>query len=185
MLNGRRSTVWRVTRSARPAAASEEPESAALLGDNRFTVMGLFFEAQSALERRLDHHLRAGTGMPLASFEVLIRLGRSPGGRMRQTEVVRQLSITTGGVTRLVDRIEGAGLLRRVPDPADRRATFVEITEAGRTALREALAVHIEALQADFVDPLSPEDYAALAQSLRVLRDHLVGDPADRIPADG
>jgi uncharacterized membrane protein len=55
--------------------------------------------------------------------ETLIRLGRSPGRQLRQVELSRQLSLTTGGVTRMVDRLEAAGLVRRTPCPDDRRAS--------------------------------------------------------------
>lgn len=151
------------------------------LADDRITVAGLLFETEAALVRRLDGDLRAGAGMPLATFEVLVRLGRSPGGRLRLAELSRQLSITTGGVTRLIDRIEAAGLLRRVPDPADRRSAFAQITDQGTEALHRALAVHLRALQRDLVDPLDPVAYRSLADALRVLRDNLVGDPATRL----
>jgi MarR family 2-MHQ and catechol resistance regulon transcriptional repressor len=150
------------------------------IDDPRITVAGLLIEAESALVRRLDAELRARADMPLATFEVLIRLGRSPGGRLGLSELGRQLSLTTGGVTRLVDRLEAQSLLSRVPDSADRRITHAVITRTGRSSLRRASAIHLEALQRDLVDPLSARDYAALARVARVLRDHLTGDPALR-----
>lgn len=160
---------------------STTPAAADPLDDERITVVGLLFETQAALVRRLDTHLRAATGMSLATFEVLVRLGRSPHGRLRLAELGRQLSITTGGVTRLIDRVEAAGLLRRVPDPADRRAAFAQITGEGRAALDRAIEAHLPALQRHVVDPLDPAGYRALADSLRVLRDTLTGDPATRV----
>ncbi|MCY7343021.1 MAG: MarR family transcriptional regulator [Pseudonocardia sp.] len=169
----------------RSAAPTDEPPVADLLADlladERITVVGLLFEAQTALVRRLDTALRADAGMPLATFEVLIRLARSPGGRLRLTELGHQLSITTGGVTRLIDRIESGGLTRRVPDPTDRRAAFAEITADGLGALHRATEVHLRSVQRDLVDALDPGDYRALATALRVLRDHVSGDPATRV----
>lgn len=172
------------TASDRAPGATADAVPAGLLDDERITVVGLFLESHAALVRRLDAHLRAETGMALATFEVLVRLGRSPLGRLRLTELGRQLSITTGGVTRLIDRIEAAGLLRRVPDPADRRAAFAQITEDGRDALERATEVHLGALQRYVVDPLEPGAYRSFGEAVRVLRDDLVGDPATRARPD-
>ena len=163
-----------------PPAAPEDP-----LDDERLTTAGLLVETEAALVRRLDARLRADAGMPLSVFEVLIRLGRSPHGRLRLSELSRQLSITTGGVTRLIDRVEASGLLQRVPDPEDRRARFAQITDSGREALLRASDVHLPVLQRHLVDPLEPADYRALAAALRVLRDHLTGDPARRLAPPG
>jgi hypothetical protein len=94
------------------------PESD-ILDDRRITAIGLLVEAETALVRVLDDELRQGVGMPLSTYETLIRLGRSPGRRLRQIELSRQLSLTTGGVTRLIDRLEAAGLVRRTSSPDD------------------------------------------------------------------
>jgi DNA-binding MarR family transcriptional regulator len=148
-----------------------------VLADERITVTGLLFEVEAALLRRLDTELRAQVGMSAAFFEVLVRLGRSPRGRMRLTDLARQLSITTGGVTRLIDRIQEAGFIRRIADPEDRRSVFAEITPAGAAALRPAVTCQLESIQRYLVDPLDEKDYLALATSLRLLRDALIGDP--------
>jgi len=130
------------------------PSLESVLADERITVTGLLFEVEAALLRRLDTELRAQVGMSAAFFEVLVRLGRSPRGRMRLADLARQLSITTGGVTRLIDRIQEAGFIRRVPDPEDRRSVFAEITPAGVAALRPAVACQLESIQRYLVDPL-------------------------------
>ena len=154
-----------------------------LLDDDRITAIGLLVEAESALVRVLDEELRRSAGMPLSTYEVLVRLGRSPGRRLRQVELSRQLSLTTGGVTRLVDRIEAAGLVRRTTSPTDRRASFAELTDTGAGALNRATEVHLASLQRHLVDPVGLDGLAALVGPLRRLRDSLVGDPADRVAA--
>lgn len=159
------------------SAPSDTASLESVLADERITVTGLLFEVEAALLRRLDTELRAQVGMPATFFEVLVRLGRSPGGRMRLADLARQLSITTGGVTRLIDRIQEAGFIRRVPDPGDRRSVFAEITPAGTAALRPAVTSQLESIQRYLVDPLDEKDYLALATSLRLLRDALIGDP--------
>ena len=149
-----------------------------LLDDQRLTAIGLLVEAETALVRVLDEELRRDVGMPLGTFETLIRLGRSPDRQLRQVELSRQLSLTTGGVTRLIDRLEAAGLVRRTSCPADRRASYAQLTEVGLDALRRATEVHLVSLQRHFVDPLGADGLAALTAPLRRLRDLHFGEPA-------
>lgn len=151
------------------------------LADHRLTAIGLLVEAETALVRVLDEELRRDGGMPLGTYETLIRLGRSPGRRLQQIELSRQLSLTTGGVTRMIDRLETAGLVRRVTSATDRRATYAELTDHGLDALHRATEVHLVSLQRHFVDPLGADGLDALIAPLRRLRDALVGDPAERV----
>lgn len=148
--------------------------------DERITLTGLLLESAAALARELDSSLRREHGIPLATYEVLVRLARSPGNRMSLTELGRQLSLTTGGVTRLVDRLEGAGLLRREPDSTDRRRIDAALSPAGRQVVAAATATHLADVQRALVDPLGA-DAADVAAGLRRLRDSLTGDPAARL----
>lgn len=152
-----------------------------VLADQRLTAIGLLVEAETALVRVLDEELRRDAAMPLSTYEALIRLGRSPGRRLRQIELSRQLSLTTGGVTRMIDRLESAGLVRRTASPTDRRASYAQLTDEGLDALRHATEVHLASLQRHFVDPLGADGIDTLIAPLRRLRDALVGDPADRL----
>jgi DNA-binding MarR family transcriptional regulator len=149
-----------------------------LLDDPRITAFGLLVEAGTAVVRVLDEELRRDVGMPLGTYETLLRLGRSPGRRLQQVELSRQLSLTTGGVTRLVDRLEAAGLVRRTFRPDDRRASYAELTEAGLEAVERATRVHLDGVQRHLVDPLGADGLAALLAPLRRLRDSHRGDPA-------
>lgn len=153
------------------------------IADERITAIGMLVEAETALIRVLDDELRRDAGMPLSTYEVLIRLGRSPERRLRQVELSRQLSLTTGGVTRMIDRLERDGLVRRVASPTDRRASYAQLTDAGLRALRRACAVHLVSLQRHLVDPLGDHGLGTLTGMMRQLRDTLVGDPADRAEA--
>jgi len=153
---------------------STEPD---LLDDPRITAIGLLVEAETAVVRVLDEELRREVGMPLSTYETLIRLGRSPDRQLRQVELSRQLSLTTGGVTRLIDRLETAGLVRRTSCPDDRRASYAQLTETGLEALRRATEVHLQSLQRHLVDPLGADGLAALIGPLRLLRDTHRGDP--------
>src|SRR2546421_9570902 len=88
--------------------------------------------AQRALLDRLEDDLRREHGLPLSSYEVLLFLSRAPGRRLRMHELAESVLLTPSGITRLVDRLEGEGLVGRESCPTDRRGSFVVLTEAGR-----------------------------------------------------
>jgi DNA-binding MarR family transcriptional regulator len=92
-----------------------------------------------ALWDRVDTRLRESHDLPLAFFEPLLLISRAPGGRMRVGDLARALRITVGGTSKLVDRIERAGLIAREPDPEDRRASRVSLTTAGKRKLTVAV----------------------------------------------
>lgn len=139
------------------------------------TLTGLLIEAESALIKRINATLRAeriGTD----AFEVLLRLSRSPHGRLRMSELSRQLTITTGGATRMMERLERADLVRRVPSTTDRRVVYAEVTEPGRAELHRVIGPHLDELVEIFTVRLKPENVAALERGLRALRDALVDE---------
>ncbi|SNR67646.1 DNA-binding transcriptional regulator, MarR family [Blastococcus mobilis] len=71
-----------------------------------------------------------------------MRLGRSEDCRLTMGSLAEQISLTTGGVTRLIDRMESAGYVQRVPCPTDRRVSYAALTDTGRAKLDEAAPVH-------------------------------------------
>jgi DNA-binding MarR family transcriptional regulator len=92
-----------------------------------------------ALWDRVDTRLQESHELPLACFEPLLLISRAPGGSMRVGDLARALRITVGGTSKLVDRIERAGFIAREPDPADRRASRVSLTTAGKRKLTVAV----------------------------------------------
>lgn len=141
-----------------------------LIGDERITLMGLLLETHARLTRVLSAALEEACGIPLTWFDVLIRLGRSPERRLTMSQVAAQVSLTTGGVTRLVDRIAEAGYVERQSCPSDRRSIYVALTAAGTEKLQEATAAHLEDLERHLLEPLDADERAALAGTLRKLR---------------
>ena len=98
------------------------------------TTFGRLVEAYSALERELGAALERECGVPHTWFEVMLRIARSPGG-LTLGALADQIALTSGGVTRLLDRMTAAGLVERVPSPTDRRISFAALTAAGRRRL--------------------------------------------------
>jgi DNA-binding MarR family transcriptional regulator len=87
---------------------------------------------------RINARLKAQHDLSLAFFESLYFIGQTPDGSLRIGDLARTLRITVGATSKLVDRIEAAGLIRRELDADDRRASRVALTENGRQKLVEA-----------------------------------------------
>jgi DNA-binding MarR family transcriptional regulator len=141
-----------------------------LADDPRITAIGLFSEAYNGLTGRLAGQI-AEQGLASIEFEVLIRLSRSPEGQLRMTDLSTQTSLTTSGVTRVVDRLERDGLVRRMACPSDRRSSYAVITGAGRERLTSILPGHLDLIDQWFTGLLAPEQLTTLLAGLRVIRD--------------
>ncbi|MBM0228156.1 MULTISPECIES: MarR family winged helix-turn-helix transcriptional regulator [Micromonospora] len=138
--------------------------------DPRITAVGLFYEVYAGLTARFaaqfDEH-----GLSSVEFEVLTRLARSPGNRLRMTDLAAQTSLSTSGVTRVVDRMERDGLLCRRACPSDRRSSYAVVTGAGLARLDEILPGHLRIIEEWFTGQLQPAELAALLHGLRRVRD--------------
>jgi DNA-binding MarR family transcriptional regulator len=104
-----------------------------------------------ALWNRVDARLQESHELPLAFFESLLFISRVPRGRMRVGDLAVALRVTVGGTSKLVDRIERAGLIAREPDPDDRRASRAVLTTAGKRKLTAALRTY-EAVVGSILD---------------------------------
>lgn len=151
-----------------------------MLHDDRLTLAGLFFEAHAGLARALERGLESECGISVQWFEVLLRLARSPDQRLRMQELVAQVTLTPSGLTRVVDRLEDEGLVRRESCVSDRRGAYAVLTQKGRRRIESAVPVHVQHLDAALMGVLSDQERTALESSLRKLRDalHPCGDPA-------
>ena len=132
------------------------------IDDLRITNFGRLVEAYAVLWQLLDQELEAGVGVPLIWYGVLLHIGRSPGGVRPISELIAATAFTSGGVTRLVDRMERAGYVQRAPCSSDRRIVYVGLTESGRDLLERGTAVHLGGIQAHLIDALAPEEVAQL-----------------------
>ena len=125
-----------------------------------------FLRAHAAVTWRIAEDLdrRAGA-LPLAWYDVLIALERAPERRLRMFELADAVVLSRANLTRLVDRLEAAGLLRRVPVPGDRRGAYAALTDNGRAALRRTWPLYAEAIEARFARLLG-EDEARIVRSV-------------------
>jgi len=112
----------------------------------------------------LDAELRREHGLPLSSYEVLLFLADEPGGRLRMSELADGVLLSRSGVTRLVDRMEGEGLLRRERCEDDARGYNAAITDKGRTLFERARSTHLDGVREHFLSQLSREELRTLGE---------------------
>lgn len=125
----------------------------------------------SRIESQLQSRLTAEFGMSLARFDMLSQLERAAAG-LTMTELSRQMMVSNGATTSLVDRLAEDGLLQRSPHPSDRRTTIISLTDAGRARFLEIAREH-EGWVIGLLDGLSAEAKAELLSGLGALKQHL------------
>jgi DNA-binding MarR family transcriptional regulator len=110
-------------------------------------------------------------------FDLLAPLRRAGAPyELTPTELMRATMVSSGGITKRLDRLESAGLIERRPDPTDRRGTRVRLTRAGKATIDAAIETHVEN-EAHLIDPLTPRERTALDRSLRKLLSALEPGP--------
>ena len=122
--------------------------------------------AHAAVVTRVEQALAAAGLPPLAWYDVLWAVRESPQRRVRLGELAAKLTISRGGMTKLVDRLEQAGLLRREPTPDDRRGSYAVLTAAGETTLKRMWPTYSRVLS-QVVGPLRAAEANTLRRLLR------------------
>lgn len=141
-----------------------------LIADERISAYGRLVEAQRTLHRAFDRSLRAHAGISAVWYEALLRVARSADGQVPINELGMAMQLTSGGATRLVDRLEGEGYLERVACPTDRRVSWARLTDDGMDKLLEATGIHLQDLEEHFTSKLASDEMDALTDILRRLR---------------
>jgi DNA-binding MarR family transcriptional regulator len=144
--------------------AHERPE----LDTEAMGVVGRLYRVAKAAGD-LATEAYAAFGITRADFDVLATLRRSGAPyQLSPSALTASLMLTSGGVTGRIDRLEKAGLVRRSPDPNDRRGQLVSLTDEGRALIDEAVGAGL-ATQDEFLSPLSPAKRRQLDSLLRQL----------------
>src|SRR5580658_7613415 len=136
------------------------------IDDDRIQMMGLLIRTHRLLTDSLGRELEETVGIPLVFFDVLIHVGAAPEGRLTMSRLSTDVALTTGGVTRLVDRMVEAGLVARENCPSDRRSIYVVLTPEGQAVLHRAVAEHIDGVDRHLVAHLDARERAALEVAL-------------------
>jgi len=125
-----------------------------------------FLGAHALALRAVEERLKAGGQPPFAWYDVLLELDRA-GGRMRIGELGERLVVEPYNVTRLLDRLEDEGLLKRERAPGDGRGAFAVLSKKG-AALRQEMWTHYRrAIQEIFGEALSARDAEAMTAALK------------------
>jgi len=141
--------------------------SARLLDEDELAAWRGLLRAHDRLTKALDVDLVSAHGLPLTSYEVLLFLADSPEGRLRMSELADSVLLSRSGLTRLVDRLERQGLLRRESCSSDRRGAYAAITQRGRALFDRARLTHLDGVRRRFLDHLSEGELRALGDLWR------------------
>jgi DNA-binding MarR family transcriptional regulator len=153
--------------ASRPPAGRRA--SARLLTARELGAWRGFLKTHAALVRRLDDELSRAHGLALTSYEVLLYLADAPEQRLRMSDLAASLLLSQSGVTRLVERLEREGLVRRERCEDDARGTYAVLTEAGRARFAQARPTHLAGVRRLFLDRLSREEQELLGELWRRL----------------
>ena len=137
--------------------------------------LGSLFSDLIRLETELwglvDARLRREHDMALSWFEPMQVIDSTPGCRV--IDIADALSITIGGTSKLVDRIENAGWCERSPNPSDGRSSTIRLTQAGRRLLTAARRTFTDEIGARLGEPLSTSELQRFAATVQKLRTHV------------
>lgn len=112
---------------------------------------------------QIEAQMRREHGLTMARYDVLAQLDMA-GGRLGLSELAAAIALSPSGLSKLLDRMDASGLVRRDPDPDDARAAFATITPRGRALARSARASHHELLRRTFASALNDRDIADLTR---------------------
>jgi len=110
-----------------------------------------FLHAHATLLRRLEAELEAQHGLPVSSYEVLMNVADADDERLRMHDIASRVLLSRSGLTRLVDRLERLGYLRRESCPEDARGAFAVLTPQGRAAIDAARTTHLAGVRELFL----------------------------------
>ena len=138
---------------------------------DRLRCWRLFFESAMALLDVLDAELQDAVGIPQRWYDVLVHTEESPNG-IQMTELADRILYSKSGFTRVIDRMEEAGLVRRVRPPNNRRSILVLPTANGTNTLERARQHHRDGIHRHFSEHLSDTDVKALTRALEKVSAH-------------
>jgi DNA-binding MarR family transcriptional regulator len=137
----------------------------------RLRAWRLFFESALALLDVLDAELEQAVGISQRWYDVLVHLEESPHG-IPMNELAERILYSKSGFTRVVDRMEEAGLVRRARPENDRRTILIVLTGDGTETLERARRHHRDGIQRHFAVHLTDADVKALTRALGKVSTH-------------
>ena len=139
-----------------------------------FEVFAELVRVQTRLWNEVDARMRERHGVPFTDLTALEVVASTPDCRVQ--DVVDTLHITVGGASKAVDRLVGAGAVRRAPNPDDRRSSVLLVTAKGARLLDRTIPDLEAVLEARLVSALSSADLVRLGRILVRLKEHAPGE---------
>ena len=138
--------------------------------DEIVTWWGLVIEGYHVTQQRLSAEITQRFDLAPGAFDIVLRLVRSPGCSMPMTRLAHEAALSSGGFTKVADRLAAAGLIRRQRCETDRRVTYAVLTDHGRDVAERARKACAEILRDRVLEPLGTRRSADLAEAMRTLR---------------
>ncbi len=134
-------------------------------------------EVAALLRHSVEKQLRDVGGLSYVQFQLLARVGDSPEGRQRMTDLADGVVYSRSGLTYQAQQLEERGLVLRSPSPEDERSTMLAITDEGRAVLAAVFPGHVALVQELLFAALSDTDAGELERVLSLARDRLRANP--------
>ena len=139
--------------------------------EDRVAAWRALLLAHSGAVRAIEADLAASGTIPLSWYDVLLELNAAPGRRLRMQDLAARVLLSRTRVSRLVDDIVHAGLVERIPDPDDGRATFAVITPKGRDELRHTAPRYLAGIDVHFASLFTAKEREQLTGLLQRVAD--------------
>lgn len=136
------------------------------LSDGQHKSWGALLIAHAKATARVGQRVEAEGGLPLDWYDVLLVLEYAPDNHLRMGELAEHVTLSRSGLTRLIDRIEAAGLVERHLCPSDRRAFETVLTPKGREAREKSWPIYARAIAEEFGSRYSEEEAQLLGELL-------------------
>ena len=133
---------------------------------------GGFLSAYARIYRLVEADLQEHSHITHVEYEVLLRLSWEEGHRLRIQDLVARSILTQSGVSRMVERLEKAGLVRREGASEDRRGAYAVLTEAGAKRFRAASRAHITFVRRNFLELFTDEELKQMSAFWRLVEQH-------------
>jgi DNA-binding MarR family transcriptional regulator len=134
--------------------------------DWRLSVWRSFLRAHAQVAAALERDLTASAQLPLAWYDVLLQLVEAPERKLRMAELADRVLLSRSGLTRLVDRLQKAGLVTRERVPGDARGMYTVLTSAGFNCLRDATPIHLAGVDEYWISKFNDEELKQLMELL-------------------
>lgn len=132
---------------------------------------GLVIEGFQSTNKKVHADISAVFALDPAEAETLLRLVRTPGERMPMAKLAREIALSTGGFTKIADRLAGRSLVQRSPCAEDRRVVYLELSPRGKETANELARFAADVVRSAFVDILGEDRARMVAEAMSDLRD--------------